>query len=299
MLGFLNLDKPVGFTSHDCVAKVRHLLTMKRVGHGGTLDPLATGVLPIALGPATRLLPYLPTEKAYRALIRLGMNTTTDDLAGEIMATAPTSGLTLTDIEQALKAFQGHIQQRPPAYSAIHIQGQRCYDLARQGQPVPIQPRSVEIIEIQILDWRPVVGEYAELEVAITCGPGTYVRAIARDLGANLRTGGTLANLIRTRSCGFEGTQSLTFEALEMQLTQNEFKPLALEVTLPQSIVTLAADVAQRFCWGQKIPWPVEPSGNKGAGAMEIVQVHSQSQGFLGMGHLHNNMLLPKVVIQN
>ena len=311
MLGFLNLHKPVEFTSHDCVGKVRRLLAMKRVGHGGTLDPLATGVLPIALGPATRLLPYLPTQKAYRAVIRLGMTTTTDDLAGKVVTTATTADLSLTDIEQALEHFQGQMEQVPPVYSAIQVQGQRCYDLARQGKPVPLQPRLVEIFEIQILDWRPQAENYAEVEVVITCGPGTYIRSIARELGAMLKTGGTLAKLSRIRSCGLTLEDSLTFEALEAQLADHRFVPLALDVMLPQPIVRLPAELAQRFCWGQKILGKEVEAGEAGEtgevqGVREIrvaegaiVQVHGQHRGFLGMGQWQDRHLKPKVVIHS
>ena len=272
---------------------------MKRVGHGGTLDPLATGVLPIALGPATRLLPYLPTDKAYRAIIRLGVTTTTDDLAGEVVTTSPTPNLRLTDIELALQSFKGQIQQLPPAYSAIQVQGQRCYDLARQGKPVLVQPRTVEIFAIQILDWRPAVEDYAEVEVAIACGPGTYIRAIARDLGASLGTGGTLASLIRTRSCGMELDHSLTLTALETQLAHHQFAPLPLDTTLPQPTVTLTAEWGQRFAWGQTIPWQMEQGLEPRSGEANgtIVQVRSQDQGFLGMGQLQETLLRPKVII--
>lgn len=286
----------MGFTSHDCVGKVRRLLAMKRVGHGGTLDPLATGVLPIALGSATRLLPYLPTDKAYRATIRLGMTTTTDDLGGEILNATPSVNLNLTDLEEALDSFLGQIQQRPPAYSAIQIQGQRCYDLARQGKPVPIEPRTVEIFAIEIVDWRPRVGEFAEVDVAIACGPGTYIRSLARDLGEQLHIGGTLANLRRTRSCGMDLEESLTLEILEAAVAQHQWMPLALDTTLPQPKVILTAEWAQRFRWGQTLPSPAGDKENRIAEA-QIVQVHDMAQGFLGMGYLQDNELHPKVVM--
>ncbi|PLZ39939.1 tRNA pseudouridine(55) synthase TruB, partial [Fischerella thermalis WC542] len=134
MFGFLNLNKPFGWTSHDCVAKTRKLLRLKRVGHAGTLDPAATGVLPIALGKATRLLQYLPGEKAYQATIRLGVRTTTDDLQGEIIAEKSVTNVTLETVKTALQKFQGKIEQIPPSYSAIQVDGKRLYELARKGE---------------------------------------------------------------------------------------------------------------------------------------------------------------------
>ncbi|MEQ8963487.1 MAG: tRNA pseudouridine(55) synthase TruB, partial [Coleofasciculus sp. C2-GNP5-27] len=163
MQGFLNLNKSAGFTSHDCVAKVRRLLRLKRVGHGGTLDPLATGVLPIALGRATRLLQYMTSDKAYRATIRLGVKTTTDDLEGDIVATASASGLTLETVVPLLQQFQGKIDQIPPMYSAVQVQGKRLYELARAGKTVgEIVPNLADQIEPclrQVIDTNEAVNE--------------------------------------------------------------------------------------------------------------------------------------------
>ncbi|MEO0491687.1 MAG: tRNA pseudouridine(55) synthase TruB, partial [Cyanobacteria bacterium J06659_2] len=129
--GFLNLNKPLGWTSHDCVARLRRLLNMKKIGHAGTLDPLATGVLPIAVGRATRLLQYLPKQKAYRATIRFGITTTTDDLEGDILTQQPATQLTRQQVEAVLGQFVGMIRQKPPMYSAIQVKGKRLYELAR------------------------------------------------------------------------------------------------------------------------------------------------------------------------
>lgn len=230
MIGFLNLNKPLGWTSHDCVAKVRRSLKIKRVGHGGTLDPLATGVLPIAIGPATRLLNYLPTGKAYRARIRLGVQTATDDLEGEVIAMPSAAHLTLSEVEPLLKEFVGTIDQIPPAYSAIQKDGKRLYALARQGIAVEVPMRQVEINQITVLNWYP--GEFPEIELAIACGGGTYMRAIARDLGQKLGVGGTLAALERTLSCGMEIAESLTFEQVFEQQSQGNLRLLSPEQAL-------------------------------------------------------------------
>ncbi|NJM65543.1 MAG: tRNA pseudouridine(55) synthase TruB [Acaryochloris sp. RU_4_1] len=287
MLGFLNLHKPPGMTSHDCVGRVRRILGLKRVGHGGTLDPLATGVLPIALGSATRLLPYLPEPKAYQATIRFGITTATDDLGGEILSQQTAGHLAKGDVEQALVRFQGCIQQQPPAYSAIQVNGQRLYDLARQGQPVSAPIRTVEIMAIQVLAWQST--ERPEVEVAITCGSGTYIRSIARDLGEYLGTGATLAQLIRTRSCGLFLSDSLTFEALESQVSQGTFTPLSPSLVLKQPILSLSPIAAQRFSWGQKLPESDYPDG--------WVQVRDNCDRFLGIGEIREGLLRPKVVL--
>jgi len=295
--GFLNLNKPFGITSHDCVAKVRRLLRMKKVGHGGTLDPAATGVLPIALGKATRLLQFLREDKAYRATIKLGLSTTTDDLQGEIIAENPGNEITLEQVKLALEKFQGTLQQIPPNYSAIQVQGKRLYDLARAGEKIEVAPRPVEVYQIEILDWRG--GEFPELEVTIACGPGTYIRAIARDLGAELQIGGTLAALIRTESCGLQLSESLTFEELETQLQKSEFTPISPEVALNHlGVITLSEKDARRWCQGQRISCQ---------DTIDIVtekpwRVKQENGQFLGIGELVNadlgQILIPQLVLE-
>ncbi|MEH2456271.1 tRNA pseudouridine(55) synthase TruB [Nostoc sp.] len=287
--GFLNLNKPFGWTSHDCVARVRKLLRLKRVGHAGTLDPAATGVLPIALGKATRLLQYLPENKAYKATIRLGVRTTTDDLQGEIITSQPYAGLSLAEVKTALAQFEGKIEQIPPSYSAIQVDGKRLYDLARQGKTVEVPVRTVEIFQIDILGWRE--GDFPELDVAIACGSGTYIRAIARDLGAILETGGTLAALNRTKSSGFDLTDSLTLTDLETKLQAETFQPFVSDAALKHlSCVTLPATSAQKWCQGQRISLTFDVS--------EIVRVYDQEARFLGIGQLQDEVLIPQMVYE-
>lgn len=295
MQGFLNLNKPAGLTSHDCVARVRRLLRLKRVGHGGTLDPAATGVLPIALGQATRLLQYLPQDKAYRATIRLGVRTTTDDLEGDVIATESTVGLTLDSVLPLLQHFEGKIQQVPPSYSAIQVKGKRLYDLARAGEAVEVPERTVEIYKIDVLEWRP--GELAEIDVAIACGSGTYIRAIARDLGALLNTGGTLASLIRTQSCGFHLPESLTLEELETQLQQETFQPIPPAIALKHlATVTLPPEETRRWCLGQRLSWSDSPTD----ASSSTLRVLDEQSNFLGVGefiHTENGLILaPRMV---
>ncbi len=192
--GFVTINKPAGITSHDVVTRVRRSARQKRVGHGGTLDPAATGVLPVALGEATRLLEYLVEgRKRYVAVIELGRTTTTDDAEGATMAEHRVPDLAAGQIEAMLAGFTGAIMQVPPMYSAIQIEGRRLYDLARQGQQLELEARPVEIDAITLLDWRS-----PRLTVEITCGKGTYIRALARDLGIALGCGAHLAALRRT-----------------------------------------------------------------------------------------------------
>ncbi|MEB3317433.1 MAG: tRNA pseudouridine(55) synthase TruB [Cyanobacteriota bacterium] len=210
--GFLALDKPAGPSSHSCVAQVRRAYGLKRVGHGGTLDPAVTGVLPIALGPATRLLPYLPGEKGYRATVQLGVRTDTDDLQGTVLSRQlPPAALTPSELETALAAFRGEIQQRPPAFSAVHVQGQRAYALARSGRAVVLAPRRVTLHQLDLRHWDPVSGL---LELDVFCSAGTYIRSLARDLGDALGCGAALASLRRTFALGFALSHCVRLEDL-------------------------------------------------------------------------------------
>lgn len=250
MFGFINLHKPVGFTSHDCVAKLRRLLNTRKIGHGGTLDPAATGVLPIAVGKATRLLQFLPEPKAYRAKIRLGVTTTTDDLEGEIIQQVDSVNFNPADIVAGLENFVGTIQQVPPIYSAIKKDGKKLYEMARKGQEVKIAPRTVTISKIELINICQT--EFYEVEADIYCSPGTYIRAIARDLGKNLGVGGTLGNLIRTESCGMQLDNSLTFAEIETRLQNSTFNLVDPSLMLTHlAHVTLSESDAKLFCHGQ------------------------------------------------
>ncbi len=298
MLGFVNLNKPPGLTSHDCVAKMRRLLKLKRIGHGGTLDPAAMGVLPIAVGNATRLLPFLPSQKAYRAKIRLGTKTTTDDLEGEVISTQPAPELTLDNITPLLPKFQGIIDQIPPAYSAIQRDGKRLYELARKGEKVEVPLRTVEVNKIEVLQF--ISGEFPELEVNIECGPGTYIRAIARDLGETLGVGGTLATLTRTKSCGFNLSTSLTFEQIEKQLQQQTFSPIPVAIALSNlTSVNLSPTEAKRWCQGQRLRKDIFNAEMQKS--QEVVRVQEEDGTFLGIGELikldDRLLLIPKTVL--
>jgi tRNA pseudouridine55 synthase len=247
--GFINLKKLPDWTSHDCVAKVRRILNMKKVGHGGTLDPAAAGVLPIAIGKATRLLQYLPEGKAYRAIIRLGVQTTTDDLEGELVYSEPVPDLTIDQIATVIPEFIGEIQQTPPMYSAIQVNGQRLYKLARAGEVVEVPTRTVQIISIDILNWTP--GDFPEVEVQIACGGGTYIRSIAHDLGVKLGTQGVLAFLERNASCGLQLPESITLEELAQQQQAGVFVPISPDRGLAHLPTIMLATAELINFWGQ------------------------------------------------
>ena len=208
--GFLNIDKSSGMTSHDVVGRVRRLAGQKRVGHGGTLDPAATGVLPVALGDATRLLEFLVEgRKRYRALIKLGVVTTTDDAEGAVVAEQPVPEIAEAELLATLATFVGVIQQIPPMYSAIQVGGRRLYDLAREGTTIELAPRTVEIDQLTLLGW-----ESPLLSLDVTCGKGTYIRAIARDLGAALGCGAHLQALRRTAVGPLTSETGVSLDAL-------------------------------------------------------------------------------------
>ncbi len=308
MFGFINLNKPYGWTSHDCVAKVRRILKTKKVGHGGTLDPAATGVLPIAVGKATRLLSFLPEKKGYKAKIRFGVQTNTDDLEGEVIQSQNASELTLAQVQPLLEQFIGEIEQIPPAFSAIQQGGKRLYELARKGEVVQVPKRIVNIHQIEVLNWQ--TGEFPELTLTITCGGGTYIRAIARDLGYLLNVGGTLAALQRTESCGMTLAESMTLEQLESHSSQAAFSLICPDLPLQNlKSVTLSPTEAQRWCQGQKIPLDLALTKSEEAPAFQAgvsltalaVRVYQAETAFLGIGELENSgevqVLSPKVVL--
>ena len=275
---------------------------MKRVGHGGTLDPAATGVLPIALGKATRLLQYLQHDKAYRGTVRFGIRTATDDLEGEVLTSSPTPTLTLEQVQPYLSKFVGQIQQIPPSYSAIQVGGRRLYELARAGETIAAPVRSVEVYSLEALDWRS--GDFPELNLAIACGAGTYIRAIARDLGDLMETGGTLAALTRTHSNGFALENSLTLEALEVQIQAEQFVPISPQVALHWEAIVLPEALAKQWSQGRRIDfaeiWPHSLQAGFVADLPSFYQIQDEEGQFLGMGEAivsqDETLLIPKLV---
>jgi tRNA pseudouridine55 synthase len=215
--GLIVVDKPAGMTSHDVVARVRRLAKTRRVGHGGTLDPMATGVLIIGVNRATRLLTYvIGSAKSYTATIRLGESTVTDDAEGDVTARASTAAVTDDAVRAGLAAQTGEIDQVPSAVSAIKINGERAYKRVRDGENVEIPARRVTVSRLDVLDVRRPAGtEVIDVDIDVTCSSGTYIRAIARDLGTALGVGGHLTALRRTAVGGLTLAESATLEQLE------------------------------------------------------------------------------------
>lgn len=227
--GILNVHKPREWSSFDVVALVRRLSGVRRVGHAGTLDPAAEGVLPICLGQATRVIEYLvELPKTYRAAIRLGVSTDTYDGEGTVTATADPGGLTRDQVEAELTSFRGEIEQVPPMYSALKHEGVPLYRYARAGQDVERKPRSVTIHRLDVLDFEPPV-----LTVELECGRGAYVRTLAHDLGQRLGCGGHLESLLRTALGPFSLEQSVDIERLRVAFQGKEWQELLRPLDAP------------------------------------------------------------------
>ncbi|MGZ6271319.1 MAG: tRNA pseudouridine(55) synthase TruB [Candidatus Limnocylindrales bacterium] len=253
--GVIVVHKPAGPTSHDVVALVRRLSGVKRVGHGGTLDPFASGVLPVFLGHATRVVEYhLADEKGYRATIAFGARSTTDDLDGELSA-GPGPLPERAAVEGALAGFRGPLRQVPPAHSAVHVGGRRAYELARGGETPELAPRDVVIGQLDLLAWQDDT-ERPSGVLDVRCSAGTYVRALARDLGERLGCGAYLVALVRTASGPFRLEQAHPLDDVRAALAEGHPE----RVLLPPDVgleafppVTLADDELQAVARGQVV----------------------------------------------
>ncbi|MBL8055517.1 MAG: tRNA pseudouridine(55) synthase TruB [Anaerolineales bacterium] len=250
--GLLLIDKPSGPTSHDVVAAVRRGAREKQVGHAGTLDPLATGLLVVCLGAATRLSEYLLGEaKGYQARVRFGQATTTYDAAGEVTAASDRQP-ERAEVEAALAGFRGPLQQRPPAFSAIKRGGQRAYDLARRGEAVDLAPRPVTIHALRLTDWAP-----PDCGLEVRCSAGTYIRSLAHDLGQVLGCGAHLAALRRTHSGHFELGAARPLAEWQAAFAAGAWQAhlLPMDAAVPEwPAVPLTADETRRVQNGQAIP---------------------------------------------
>jgi tRNA pseudouridine55 synthase len=232
--GILLVDKPQGITSHDVVARVRRAAGTRKVGHAGTLDPLATGLLVLGLNSSTRLLTFLVgLDKGYDATIRLGVSTTSDDSDGDVTERVSTEAVEAAAVDAGIAALTGRISQVPTTVSAIKVDGRRAYDLAREGVEVELKARDVTISEFTVLDRRESVVDglvVRDLDVRVSCSSGTYVRALARDLGASLRVGGHLTALRRTRVGPFDVSRASVLEGIEV--APNLIPPVAVAESL-------------------------------------------------------------------
>jgi tRNA pseudouridine55 synthase len=278
--GLIVVDKPAGMTSHDVVARIRRLAKTRRVGHGGTLDPMATGVLIIGVNRATRLLTYvIGSRKSYAATMRLGQATVTDDADGEITATAAVAGVGDDAIRAGLARQVGEIDQVPSAVSAIRVNGERAYKRVREGETVELPARRVTVYRLDVLDIRRH-GDVIDVDVEVDCSSGTYIRAIARDLGAGLGVGGHLTALRRTAVGGMTLAEAVTLEELEQRAPDVISLPLseAARQAFPQR--TASADEARVISHGG----PLEPVGIDGPYAVfgpggEVLAIVSERAG--------------------
>jgi tRNA pseudouridine55 synthase len=258
--GLLIVDKPAGLTSHDVVARVRRLAGTRRVGHAGTLDPMATGVLVVGIEKATRLLGHLAlTQKEYVATIRLGERTDSDDADGEILERRPADGVTDAALLAAAAALTGDIQQVPPGISAIKVGGQRAYRLTREGAPPDLPARTVTVTELEITGIRRSdgpAGAVLDADARVTCSSGTYIRAIARDLGTALGTGGHLTALRRTRVGPYRAADAATLDELAQAAGPAALPVIPLAAAAAAAFATrqLTAEEARLIGHGGRLP---------------------------------------------
>lgn len=252
--GVLIVDKPAGWTSHDVVARIRRLAGTRKVGHAGTLDPMATGVLVVGLGRGTRLLGHLALhDKAYRATIRLGQSTVTDDAEGESVDAVDASGVDETAIRAAMSALTGHLQQVPAAVSAVKVDGRRSYARVRAGEEVALTARSVHVSAFELQAVRRA-GALVDLDVLVECSTGTYVRALARDLGRRLAVGGHLTALRRSRVGQFTEAEARTLDELDA-LATGGLPTLSLDVVASRAFPTyrISDELVADVCNGRRI----------------------------------------------
>ena len=292
--GILILNKPQNWTSHDCVAVCRRAADRKKTGHGGTLDPMAEGLLPVFIGKATRIMEYLDLDyKTYECRARLGTVTDTQDIWGQVLKTCDTGGISCGDIEKALMSFEGHIQQVPPGYSAVKLNGKKLYEYARAGEDVKVKPRDVHIEHIRIND---VDMDAMEVSFEVKCSKGTYVRTICSDLGDAL---GSLVSLKRTASGIFDLSRSVSPEDLKT-MSSEEIDEYIIPTDRPlvnMGKVTMNADRTVYFSRGNSIRWyqvnkesdppyKGERKNNRGVPYSNLYRVYQSETGeFLGTGY--------------
>jgi tRNA pseudouridine55 synthase len=251
--GLVIVDKPAGLTSHDVVGRLRRLAHTRRVGHAGTLDPMATGVLVLGVDKATRLLHHLVlTDKAYTATIRLGQATVTDDAEGEVVSTASAAGVDEAAVRAALLPLTGEILQTPSAVSAIKVDGQRAYKRVREGEAVELPARPVTVARFGAVAFARPSADLLDVDVEVECSSGTYVRALARDLGRALGTGGHLTALRRTRVGPFTVDQARTLDALA-ELDDPVTLPLADAVRAAMPVRQINDDEARALSYGKSL----------------------------------------------
>ena len=284
--GFLIIDKPSGITSHSVVHQIRKITNTKKVGHAGTLDPDATGVLVVGLGKATRLITYLVSDnKTYQATIRLGQSTSTDDREGEILKTVDCSNLDENEINSVILNFIGDIDQIPSAVSAIKINGQKAYDLVRKGEKVELKPRKIHISAIDIHEIKKV-NSYIDLNLTIHCSSGTYIRALARDIGEQLKVGGHVINLRRLQSGQWNISDAKKIE--ELKVDNLPLISMAEIATTMFPSVKVEFEEIQDLIHGRYVRKTHEPA--------ETIALIDKKPSLVALAHGDGVMLKPQIV---
>jgi tRNA pseudouridine55 synthase len=285
MSGLVVVDKPAGMTSHDVVARLRRIAGTRKVGHAGTLDPMATGVLLVGVERATRLLGHLTlTEKAYDATVRLGRSTVTDDAEGEPVADHDTRHLTDDDVRRAAERFVGALEQRPSSVSAVKVDGRRAYARVRDGEDVQLPARAVTVHELTVHEVRRE-GTFVDVDVSVRCSSGTYIRAIARDLGEVLGVGGHLTALRRTAVGPFDLSDAHSLDDLAEKLELLDLSEVARRTF---STYWLDDDQAQSVRYGRRLPLEL--------GAEGPVGVLDATGTFLALYEQHGEVAVPVAV---
>jgi len=280
--GIINVYKEKGYTSHDVVAKMRGILKMKKIGHTGTLDPDAEGVLPVCIGKGTKLVDLLTDkDKTYEAVLKLGITTDTQDITGKILKTSEVTA-TKQEIEAVIKSFIGEYDQLPPMYSAIKVDGKKLYELARQGKEIERQRRRVIIYDIRILDY---LDNENEVRVSVDCGKGTYIRTLLHDIGETLGCGGTMKSLLRTKVGGFRLEKALKLSEIQKLAEEDRIASYVIPVDVifnGLSKVIVASDYHKLIYNGNSFT-SEHLSGEIDAVSSQRVRVYDSDGNFIGI----------------
>lgn len=284
MNGIISVYKEKGYTSHDVVARLRGILKQKKIGHTGTLDPEAEGVLPICLGKGTKLCDMIEnTDKTYRVTMRLGLETDTEDMTGMVLREAPVT-CSEAEVEKAILNFEGEQSQIPPMYSAIKINGKKLYELARAGKVVERKPRQIHIYKIDIESI-----QLPEVTMTVRCSKGTYIRSLCRDIGEILSCGGCMKSLLRTEACGFTYHQSYRLDEIETFMREGSLEDKIVRIDtmfMQYPSVSVPTKFNKLLYNGNVIPIKVESTKGK-------IRVYDQEKHFIGLYQIKENSLKP------
>lgn len=298
MDGVLAIWKAEGWTSHDVVARARRLLGMKRIGHTGTLDPMVTGVLPLCLGRSTRVVEYVQERpKAYEATILLGIATDTEDISGEVIERAKVTNITVDQVRQVLQSFVGEIDQVPPMFSAVKVDGKRLYELAREGKTVERKSRKVTIYDIELLS-HDLNADEPSFRFSVQCSKGTYIRTLCVDIGKALGVPATMSALTRTMSGGITKEQCLTLEQVEEHMNNGTLENMlvASEQAIDHIPMAIVKNEKRRYAiQGQKLYW-TDVTGHQLLEDQSLVRVFDEENVFLGVFELDKKNHLVKPI---